>query len=1053
MEEKQKSNKQHRHTKRTGTTSSASGSNHGAPWTDHASRRKKSSDRARPSSSSSLSGSSANKNRGRSRAAPEAKREDEHKSKLGRTKQQQEESEKVLLPSSAPLERKQGRSPRKDSNREEGRKGSHHHSKTKPSSETNELDSGKRAKMANNHKIMGETKTMVFGNGAGGRLGLGEVEGGSVWEPTLVRSLGPMKIVQVAAGGTFSMVLTEMGSVYWFGQLGGWKKGVLQSSKPLLRSLSPRPLAGSDRFRTIQIAAGHSFGIVLTEKGELYGWGQGRNGELGTGKKEDLCELPKRIETLAAMLPSNKVVKLRAAFSHSLALLENGQVYSWGRQDDYKLGWSAEDYEKKDRLPKPVALFNVPILDFAVGGRHSLFLDGNGKVYSCGNHVCAGHPKDQTTDTRGAAVIEPRLVQSLKETYVRRVGAGAAHSFAVTDTEVYSFGENAGGSPREVKGQLGRDGDSEPQMVEVLSTPKIRVAEVSGGDYHSIALTEGGEIYSFGGCEDGRLGHGESIRERLFVPIRIDIDGSQTSPTTKVVQLSCGKEHNLILTIQVPQQLGQKEATEEAIEEKGGHERASSRRERADSSSAKPSLPFAELKLEELRIDPVPIASGAFGVVYRGLWHGVPCAIKRLNVPFADEKAYREFVREASLMEKLGRHPNVVSFFGALTTGSYMSLVTEFAELGSVYDFLVVKQKQLPFRTVVKIARDAALGILHLHCENVIHRDIAARNVLLKGPPYTALVTDFGLSRILTQTCGEVTQNGVGPVSHMAPEAILNKEYSQKSDAWSFGVFLWELIEKKRPYGDQNLIAVALDVGRHGTSLPIPKDCDPVFGGLMNKCFSKDPNLRPSFEEIYAVLERHYQRLRADTSALSTSSSSLIEEGESRGGSVIMASDVCEPVEEGHPFFVGSSSVSSSASVDASDEDRSFDTSDDDSHNEEVQDRGQGSTASPQDLSLNYTPLPNEDDLHKVQPTPSSTTSALKGNTLVPMSNSNYVPATEWYRMMRERGEDRHESDERDEDEMQLRSLGLETLRRLQGAEYISEEQWKAAVSRSPEES
>ncbi|KAL6074030.1 Tyrosine-protein kinase, variant 2 [Balamuthia mandrillaris] len=593
MEEKKKRNKQHHHTKRIATTSSASGSNTGTPST-HASRGTKSSD-----------------NRGRIRAAPEAKREDEHKSKAGRTKQQQEENEKVL-PSSAPLERKHKRSPRKDSKREEGRKGSHHHIKTKPSSETNVLDSGKRAKSANNQKIMGETKTMVFGNGLGGRLGLGEVEGGAVWEPTLVRSLGPMKIVQVAAGGTFSMVLTEMGSVYWFGQLGGWKKGVLQGSKPLLRSLSPRPLAGSDRFRTIQIAAGHSFGVVLTEKGELYGWGQGRKGELGTGKKEDLCELPKRIETLAAMLPSNKVVKLRAAFSHSLALLENGLVYSWGRQDDYKLGWSAEDYEKKDRLPKPVALFNVPILDFVVGGRHSLFLDGtrcfiffslplvsflifisyvknkgNGKLYSCGNHVCAGHPKDQTTDTRGAAVIEPRLVQSLKENYVRRVGAGAAHSFAVTDTEVYSFGENAGGSPREVKGQLGRDGDSEPQMVEVLSTSKIRVAEVSGGDYHSIALTEGGEIYSFGGCEDGRLGHGESIRERLFVPIRIDIDGSQSSPTTRVVQISCGNEHNLILTIQVPQQLGQKEEAGQAIEEKGGHERGEEANEKKEFKSSK----------------------------------------------------------------------------------------------------------------------------------------------------------------------------------------------------------------------------------------------------------------------------------------------------------------------------------------------------------------------------------------------------------------------------------------------------------------------------------
>jgi serine/threonine protein kinase len=91
------------------------------------------------------------------------------------------------------------------------------------------------------------------------------------------------------------------------------------------------------------------------------------------------------------------------------------------------------------------------------------------------------------------------------------------------------------------------------------------------------------------------------------------------------------------------------------------------------------------------------------------------------------------------------------------------------------------------------MAVDVSAAILHLHAENIIHRDIAARNVLV-GKDYSVYVTDFGLSRRTSAAAQVATTNTtIGPIQHMSPEAILESEYSEKSDSFSFGVLLWEV--------------------------------------------------------------------------------------------------------------------------------------------------------------------------------------------------------------------------------------------------------------------
>lgn len=165
-----------------------------------------------------------------------------------------------------------------------------------------------------------------------------------------------------------------------------------------------------------------------------------------------------------------------------------------------------------------------------------------------------------------------------------------------------------------------------------------------------------------------------------------------------------------------------------------------------------------------------------------------------------------------------------------------VSIITELCDHGSVLDCIKNGYK-LKIDKKLDICIDAARGLLSLHDKNVLHRDIASRNVLLDRH-MTARIADFGMCRILKpvrtgQEAAYHTFTKVGPLKWMSPESLLKQKSSKKSDVWSFGVTIWEIFTEEEPYGTDPPYLAAAGVIHKGLRPDLSKLPSPINKNLV----------------------------------------------------------------------------------------------------------------------------------------------------------------------------------------------------------------------------
>uniref|UniRef100_A0A0N5AQD9 Protein kinase domain-containing protein n=1 Tax=Syphacia muris TaxID=451379 RepID=A0A0N5AQD9_9BILA len=244
------------------------------------------------------------------------------------------------------------------------------------------------------------------------------------------------------------------------------------------------------------------------------------------------------------------------------------------------------------------------------------------------------------------------------------------------------------------------------------------------------------------------------------------------------------------------------------------------------------------------------LGTGAYGSVYRGIWKNcskeVAVAIKKV---FMLEK-------EADILSKV-RHRNIIQFFGVSHTSLDFFIVTEFAENGSLYDYVHKDcSNEIEFDQVLTWAIQIAQGVSYLHYEapeTIIHRDLKSKNVVLTSELVCKLC-DFGTSKNLTHSCTAPSWGGTA--AWMSPEIINQKEgITTATDVWSYGVVLWEMIAREIPYKGLTEFSIYSMIAQQGVTLVIPEECPLALSELMKNCWKVNPKDRYDMKQVLSALD------------------------------------------------------------------------------------------------------------------------------------------------------------------------------------------------------
>ncbi|XP_072048742.1 tyrosine kinase receptor Cad96Ca-like [Amphiura filiformis] len=262
------------------------------------------------------------------------------------------------------------------------------------------------------------------------------------------------------------------------------------------------------------------------------------------------------------------------------------------------------------------------------------------------------------------------------------------------------------------------------------------------------------------------------------------------------------------------------------------------------------------------------VRAEAMGVVKRGV--STIAAVKMLK-DTATESDRSDFMKELKVYRMLEPHPNIIVMLGCCTDEEPYYLIMEYASHGNLQSHLraIRNAPESPYNNIegqrrefltpneiLEFGSQIANGMKYLSSKQCIHRDLATRNVLL-GDGLVCKLSDFGLARdISEQNSYEMQSRGRVPVRWMAIESLLENSYTSKSDVWSFGVTMWELVTVgSHPYPGMSSKKV-IDELRKGYRLPKPEHCSQDIFSLMQECWQERPEKRPSFGQIYRKFDQ-----------------------------------------------------------------------------------------------------------------------------------------------------------------------------------------------------
>ncbi|XP_064956129.1 ultraviolet-B receptor UVR8-like isoform X2 [Musa acuminata AAA Group] len=348
-----------------------------------------------------------------------------------------------------------------------------------------------------------------WGRGEDGQLGHGDAEDRLF--PTILSALDSQGIVSVTCGADHTTAYSQSDDqVYSWGWGDFGRLGHGNSSDVF----SPQSIKALQGLKIKQIACGDSHCLAVTMDGEVQSWGRNQNGQLGLGTTEDSL-IPQKIQAFLGIC----VKMIAAGAEHTAAVTEDGDLYGWGwgRYGNLGLG------DRNDRLiPEKVAsIKGEKMVLVACGWRHTITVSSSGNLYTYGwsKYGQLGHGDFEDH-------LSPHWLEALKDSCISQISGGWRHTMALTsDGRLYGWGWNK------------------------------KVKQISCGWRHTLALTERGNVFSWGRGTSGQLGHGDIVDRNIPKMIEViskdglgckQIESSKFLPSSGKIWVSPSERYAIV---------------------------------------------------------------------------------------------------------------------------------------------------------------------------------------------------------------------------------------------------------------------------------------------------------------------------------------------------------------------------------------------------------------------------------------------------------------------------------------------------------------------------
>ena len=243
------------------------------------------------------------------------------------------------------------------------------------------------------------------------------------------------------------------------------------------------------------------------------------------------------------------------------------------------------------------------------------------------------------------------------------------------------------------------------------------------------------------------------------------------------------------------------------------------------------------------------IGTGGMAVVYRALCHRLnrQVAVKILKPELAEDKEFRRRFHDESQAVAMLSHPNIVSVYDVSRSDHLDYIVMELIDGITLKQYMLKRGTPLNWREALHFIIQIVKALGHAHSRGIIHRDIKPHNIMVLRDG-SVKVADFGIARLASSAQSTLTQEALGSVHYISPEQAKGSHIDGRSDIYSAGVVLYEMVTGRLPYEGENAVAVAI---QHINSIPIPpQELNPDLPEALQEIILKA--MAPNADQRYA---------------------------------------------------------------------------------------------------------------------------------------------------------------------------------------------------------